>query len=113
VRLPTWPGMRSERITTARDARSQSTCGTTRGRYYKSRSRSQLTGTEIRGRLQLAASRHRPSRRSTPLWKIDGPIPHIPLMADIVQCTCGAENRVIEEKFLVPHTDLRSRSGRW
>src|SRR6266404_8030899 len=30
--------------------------------------------------------------------------PHIPGMATIVQCNCGAEYRRTEEKFLVPHT---------
>jgi hypothetical protein len=29
---------------------------------------------------------------------------HIPGMATIVQCNCGAEYRRTEEKFLVPHT---------
>ena len=29
---------------------------------------------------------------------------HIPEMATIVQCNCGAEYRRTEEKFLVPHT---------
>src|ERR1700674_3800589 len=29
---------------------------------------------------------------------------HIPRMATIVQCNCGAEYRRTEEKFLVPHT---------
>jgi hypothetical protein len=29
---------------------------------------------------------------------------HIPDMATIVQCNCGAEYRRTEEKFLVPHT---------
>ena len=29
---------------------------------------------------------------------------HIPGMATIVQCNCGAEYRRSEEKFLVPHT---------
>jgi hypothetical protein len=29
---------------------------------------------------------------------------HIPGMAAIVQCNCGAEYRRTEEKFLVPHT---------
>jgi hypothetical protein len=29
---------------------------------------------------------------------------HIPGMATIVQCNCGAEYKRTEEKFLVPHT---------
>jgi hypothetical protein len=29
---------------------------------------------------------------------------HIPGMVTIVQCSCGAEYRRTEEKFLVPHT---------
>jgi hypothetical protein len=29
---------------------------------------------------------------------------HIPRMATIVRCNCGAEYKRIEEKFLVPHT---------
>jgi len=29
---------------------------------------------------------------------------HIPAMATIVQCNCGAEYRRAEEKFLTPHT---------
>src|SRR5215471_16871742 len=29
---------------------------------------------------------------------------HIPVMSTIVQCSCGAEYRRAEEKFLVPHT---------
>jgi hypothetical protein len=29
---------------------------------------------------------------------------HIPAMATIVQCNCGAEYRRTEEKFLAPHT---------
>src|SRR3979490_1306329 len=56
-----------------------------------------------------SARRCRGGNGSVRLWQSSGlenrrSEAHIPGMATIVQCNCGAEYRRTEEKFLAPHT---------
>jgi hypothetical protein len=74
----------------------------------KTFAQTEFSGDEF-AKVILIWNRCRVGSGSVRLWQSSGlenrrSEAHIPGMATIVQCNCGAEYRRSEEKFLVPHT---------